>query len=362
MKELCLEIISSCPMNCIHCSNNSALREKLEFSEIKSVIDDFTFLGGQILEMSGGEPLEHSELLEIINYAKEKGLETRLYTSGQKSEREEIVSITQKLAKDLKESGLDEVIFNIQGAKSATHDHITGLKGSYKRVLASIKEMASVGCSINVHFVPIKLNYRELEKSIDICSILGVSEFAILRFVSQGRGFKNRNTLELSYQEHTELFSVLNKVKTNNQLKIRIGHPLNCFIESDSEDSECLAGRSICLIKPNGDVVPCPAFKQSVDYVAGNIKENSLIDIWFNSEILQKLRTFKYEDITGCRNCISLSKCRGGCTAQRILTWGDLYRGGDPLCLGGFSELPSSYSIPKPSTKVLCPSSTIIQE
>lgn len=359
LKELCLEIISTCPMRCIHCSNDSILQEELKFNEITSIIDDFKDLGGKVLEISGGEPLEHTDLLKIIRYSKTRGLEVRMYTSGLISKNGEFVSITDSLAKDLKNSGLDKMIFNIEGSKSTTHELFTGMKGSYKKEIESISVAISAVLWVGIHFVPTKLNFREIGQAIAISNALGVSEFAILRFVPQGRGLMNREKLELSHEEYEELFYALNKIKLHS--RIRIGHPLNCFI-SDSESSECIAGKSLCLIRPNGDVVPCPAFKQNVDYVVGSIKDNSLIDIWFNSEILQKFRTFKYENITGCRNCPLLPKCQGGCTAQRILTWGDFSRGNDPLCLRSSSESISNYCRFKQCTMVLCPSSTADQE
>ncbi len=335
-------------MNCIHCSNENNHQERLEFYEIKSIIDEFKDLGGQIIEISGGEPLEHSDILKIIRYAKTKGLEVRVYTSGLVSQNGEFVSITDKLANNLKESYLDKIIFNIEGSKSTTHELITGLKGSYNKTVESISTVISAGLWAGIHFVPTRLNFKEIEQAFETSQDLGVSEFAILRFVPQGRGLKNRRRLELTYQEHQELFNKLNKIKI--QLKIRIGHPINCFI-NDFESSECFAGKSLCLIKPNGNVIPCPAFKYNVDYVAGNIKKTSLIDIWLNSEIFQKLRAFKYDNLIGCRNCISLSKCQGGCTAQRIFTWGDLYRGSDPICHRIRLD-QSNYRICMPNTKV----------
>lgn len=358
LKELCLEIISSCPMQCIHCSNEENLQQQMEFYEIKSIIDEFIYLGGKILEISGGEPLDHPDILGIIRYAKIKDLEVRLYTSGLVSQREDFVSMNNKLAISLKKSGLDRIIFNIEGSNSTTHESVTCLKGSYKKAMESISTAIAVGLWAGIHFVPTKLNFREIGQAIEISKTLGVSEFAILRFVPQGRGLINRERLELSYQEYEELSHALNKIKKHS--RIRIGHPFNCFI-SDSESSDCIAGKSLCLIRPNGDVVPCPAFKQNIDYVVGSIKNNSLKDIWFNSEILQKFRTFKFENIIGCKNCLLLPKCQGGCTAQRIITWGDFSRGNDPLCLRSTSELLSNYCRAKYCTKELCPSSTAIQ-
>jgi pyrroloquinoline quinone biosynthesis protein E len=346
-------------MNCIHCSNENDHQERLEFYEIKSIIDEFRDLGGQILEISGGEPLEHADIIKIIRYAKTNGLEVRLYTSGLVSQDGEFESITNKLANNLKESSIDKIIFNIEGSKSITHELITGLKGSYNKAVQSISTVISAGLWTGIHFVPTKLNFREIEKTIEICSELGVSEFAILRFVPQGRGLKNREKLELSQQECEELFYILNKIKC--QSRIRIGHPLNCFI-SDFESSECIAGKSLCLIKPNGQVVPCPAFKQNVDYNAGSIKNKSLSDIWLYSEILEKLRTFKYENLIGCKNCGSLFKCQGGCTAQRILERGELYRSIDPLCSRSIAEPQLNHFISSVELGFSASSSTTIQE
>jgi len=137
---------------------------------------------------------------------------------------------------------------------------------------------------------------------------------------------------------------------------------LNCFLEINPENSGCLAGKSTCLIKPNGEVVPCPAFKQNMDYVAGNIKEKSLVDIWLNSEILKIFRTFNYEKINGCMDCISLSTCQGGCTAQRILAWGDYYTGSDPACMKNAFDKLSNFGTVESFTKELSPYSIVVQE
>jgi len=43
----------------------------------------------------------------------------------------------------------------------------------------------------------------------------------------------------------------------------------------------CVAGQLICLINVDGDVMPCSYFPVS----AGNIKKQSLKEIWENSEL-----------------------------------------------------------------------------
>lgn len=84
--ELCLEITDRCILNCIHCSTNASRNldndEGLKYDEICSIISDFCSCGGSILEISGGEPTLHPSLFKIVDFAKSKNLEVRLYTAG----------------------------------------------------------------------------------------------------------------------------------------------------------------------------------------------------------------------------------------------------------------------------------------
>ena len=87
---------------------------------------------------------------------------------------------------------------------------------------------------------------------------------------------------------------------------------VNSYKELSSDDDNfrikggCTAGIAACSILANGDVIPCPFFRE----ICGNVNENKLEDIWFNSEILKKLRyRKKYET---CGDCKYLAYC-GGC-------------------------------------------------
>ena len=58
------------------------LLDNLESSILKEVIDDICYLGAKKLCLSGGEPFLHKDILRIIEYATNKGLEINIYSSG----------------------------------------------------------------------------------------------------------------------------------------------------------------------------------------------------------------------------------------------------------------------------------------
>lgn len=340
LKELCLEVTNSCPMECQHCSSCSVKVGKetcyhMPITKAKSVVQEFTELGGNILEISGGEPLTYPFLYELCDYAASLKLDVRLYTSGIFSKDGQVLSgINLFKAETLRLHGANKVIFNLQGATPTTHQKITGVNGTHKLVLEGIKNTKATGLWTGIHFVPMKPNFRELPQLSKLCLTLGVDELALLRFVPQGRGEQNRTWLELTSDQFEELLrSILHLTEKYPKLNIRTGCPLDFLSLYDPKikPHQCKAGLCTCTIAPTGEVLPCPGFKNSSDFIAGNIYQQSLVLIW--QDAFQSLREFDYKDITGpCQDCPDLNKCFGRCAAQRHIINGDIYKGPDPAC------------------------------
>ncbi|MFH1953936.1 MAG: radical SAM protein [Pseudomonadota bacterium] len=340
LKELCLEVTNSCPMHCKHCSTRSVRLGTgsplhMPISVAKKVVDDLATLGGRILEISGGEPLIYPDLLQLCRHAAGLGIEVRIYTSGILVDQRGILQrIAASQLELLKQCGVTKIIFNLQGASSKSHQQIMGVTGTHRLVIEAIRTAKEKGFWVGVHFVPMKPNFRELPHVVSLCSSLEVDELALLRFVPQGRGEENRDWLELNLDEFDELFrSVVDLKRQHSNLNIRAGCPMDFLSLYDSEISphSCKAGRCTCAIAPSGQVVPCPAFKNSPEFTAGNIYQQSLIEIWDNA--FQNLRELQYKKISEpCRRCKVLDDCRGRCVAQRHILYGNIYEGPDPAC------------------------------
>ena len=340
LKELCLEVTNCCPMECKHCSSRSvqvgkAAAYHMPLSTAKRVIKEFCELGGCVLELSGGEPLIYPGLHGLCEYAAGLGLEVRLYTSGiSLGQENRLLGLTASDALELKRGGVEKIIFNIEGATSITHETITGVTGSHNLALMGVKNSKKAGLWVGVHFVPMKPNFNEFADVASLCRSIGVDELALLRFVPQGRGLDNRDSLELDTHEFkTLLLEVINLKNKYSDLRIRVGCPMDfvALYDSSIPPHQCKAGRSTALITPDGYVLPCPGFKNSEAFRAGNINRESLASIWNAS--FKLLRDFDYEKISGpCKVCSFLRVCAGRCAAQRYVSTGDIYRGPDPLC------------------------------
>jgi radical SAM protein with 4Fe4S-binding SPASM domain len=97
----------------------------------------------------------------------------------------------------------------------------------------------------------------------------------------------------------------------------------------------CGAGRAYCAIQPNGKVTPCVFMPIEV----GDLRRQSLEDIWHNSEVLKQLRN--REELKGhCKICKHRSMC-GGCRARAYGYFQD-YMGPDPGCINNMKAWRNS--------------------
>ena len=76
-------------------------------------------------------------------------------------------------------------------------------------------------------------------------------------------------------------------------------------LDNKLESVACNVVFSSIAISADGMVYPCNTFKLE----CGNLKKDSLSNIWNNSEVLNKLRTTKIKQISDCNNCPSLDYC-----------------------------------------------------
>lgn len=288
LKELCLEITNECLLNCLHCSSDAGIGKGYMNKEIAfRVIHEFEEMGGEKLEISGGEPLTHPNLFEILEYSKKiRNFEVILYSVG-------IPKNSKKRIKKLSEL-IDGVEVSLHGPRMVT-EKITG-KDSYNLTKEFIENLVENGVKVNVHFVPMKLNYDYFYHVIKDCEEMGVEELKVLRLIPQGRAYLNWKKLHIPERELRDFIREVSGIKS--RVKIEIGNPLRRYL---GKKVSCKAGISTSLIKSNGNIYPCPAFKMNEYFSVGNVNESSLKEIWEKG--FDDLRNFK--KVTKCLECIA---------------------------------------------------------
>lgn len=339
--ELSIEVTNECNKACLHCSSGSMphrMHDELTLQEHLRLIQEAEQLGATVLSLSGGNPLLYSHIPQLVNEAIRLKYERILiYVTGDHRNGNTIDTYKDFGAL----AGHVTWIFSLHSHNYRTNDYIMNMPGTTKDVLYSILWLKMLGEEVEIHMVPMKPNYGDIPWIKALCEVMGIDKLSLLRFVPQTRGLKNDNVLGMSIKDFETMQHIMAREKQWGEVDVRLGCPID-FRHAvgllPKKAGPCHAGDDLILVRPNGDAHPCAAWKSLPADI--NIRDQSLKDIWYTSEVFEAIRTFKadgYTTLLGCQGCVHLDTCMGGCPAQRMHAYGktldDLYSPySDPLC------------------------------
>ena len=312
-----LEITKKCNMSCLHCgsSANSNDRENvLTLKEWFRVIDELKELGAKHITLSGGEPFMFPNWKDLIKHI----------TLGNKT-KANVISNGSKISEQdisfMKQHGVTHVALSIDGTKDI-HDKIRRHPGSYDKVMNVIKLCnkhqlnATVSTSIN------KMNFDCREDLLQEMLRLDISIWQIQVVNSFGRAGEMKGNMIISQEQYAQLCEDVVAWKRKYASKLRIagadslGYCDDGIVDELLDGAEwmgCNAGIYNIGIESNGNVKGCLSL-QDDKFIAGNVKEKTLIDIWENDDNFWYTRKYDAKNITGsCKNCKKAEKCKAGC-------------------------------------------------
>jgi radical SAM protein with 4Fe4S-binding SPASM domain len=300
-----LDLTSRCNWNCKFCSNGLDLKSNgyQPFSIFKCIIDKLRDAEVFEINLFGGEPFLHPEVLTIIKYLHDSGFEISFVSNGSNLKK----PIVNKIVNYIKGGSI-----SVHGFKD-THESLTGLKNSFGNAISALNVLADAGLNTGVCYTLVNENFGELYDFGDyILHNLKINYFGVNRFLPVGRGIGNRNYLELSISDFNKALLMLYDLRKKYKTRIEVteGFPF-CLIKEDYlEDiiKPCTAGVSFGSVNEHGDVKVCSASK----HYLGNILETSLEEIWQNSQMLHEYRSLNWLD-ESCKVCDKFNNCLSGC-------------------------------------------------
>ena len=178
MKRCELIILEKCNFRCGYCRGlkdeiyGDRKIKQLSLEEIKQNID--YWCEGQPLEnirFSGGEPTLHKNIVEIISYAKEKGIK-RIAISTNGSNKIE-------LYKKLIDVGCNDFSISLDGCCSGDVDKMAGVTGVFETIVNNIREI-SKSTYVTVGVVLTPENIQSCIDTIKFADSLGISDIRII--------------------------------------------------------------------------------------------------------------------------------------------------------------------------------------
>lgn len=332
LRELRIEVTHDCPLQCLHCSACSSTDNPLQLDSerVIDVIDEFVAMGGKKIVITGGEPLVYADLMKIVAAAKNAGVRPVLFTSGIARDGKERRCISSEEIMQLKPF-LSGVVFSMYSTSHEKHEQITQVKNSLTMVFNAVRLAASYEIPTDIHFVPMKINLKDLAGISDFGYKLGVRRVRILRFVPHGRGEEYKGDLLPSVDDYRVFAQTVEIARSRYPHLIDVGAAFNALIPSVS--STCSAATGKIVVTADGFVAPCDGFKNfNNSNSAWSIHTKSLRDIYVNSPFLCQVRVARNGQTRDKSNSQS-SFDTSGCMAQKSLASGFITKSGIDPCI-----------------------------
>lgn len=150
-----LDVGLKCPHSCEFCyysflDNSEDQFRRIRNSPFKSLmeckesLDFFVKQGFERLDITGGEPLYHPDIVEIVRYAeKEKNLRVRMITLGQLFDRKDIKTGKRLLDALLEDAEISEFLFSLHSVDPELYYKIT--KGRFSKIEDAMDKLDSIG-------------------------------------------------------------------------------------------------------------------------------------------------------------------------------------------------------------------------
>jgi radical SAM protein with 4Fe4S-binding SPASM domain len=242
--------------------------------------------------LTGGDPLLRRDLETLIRHAVAAGVRVAITPS-----------VTRRMTKDaimdLKDWGITQIAFSLDGASAAVHDDFRKVPGTFERTLQALQWAKEAGLRLQINTTVTTKTANELPDIARIAEELGIEIWSVFFTVPTGRA--KQDTM-LSAVEHERIFTyladlsqqvpfnikaaaasayrrvLLQRRATSTQGKLAVG-PGRAPIPIND-------GLGFVFISHVGEVYPNGLIPLSVD----NVRRDALTDVYRHHPLMKSLR------------------------------------------------------------------------
>ena len=345
-------ITDACNLRCTHCYRDERRQHEMPFEEAKlRVADQILHAAPRMgvrpfLALSGGEPLLYPRLFSLLDYLRDKAGAgfVLLETNGTLLEPETVARLAGYYPL------LSDIQVSLDGGSAQIHDAIRGL-GSFALSLEGLRRVIeTTPLRTTISFTFHRGNVADIPRLLDLGEKLGVTGLYLSRLVPIGRG-KSIADLVMTPQEVRKVLALLHETNkrwateqaqglsrptiAEDKTLFHLVDPQEAIIRYQGENGRlgnaCAIGVATLTILADGIVVPC----RRLPIPIGNLRQQSLLEIWYGSDLLWQFRRRARHLQGKCQECEFLHKypglCSGGSACVAYGTCGD-YHQPDPHC------------------------------
>jgi SynChlorMet cassette radical SAM/SPASM protein ScmF len=315
-------LTEGCNLRCRHCwiapkyQGGSDHYPSLPVGLFQSIIEQARPLGLSGVKLTGGEPLLHPRIGEILEIVRREELRLTVETNG--------VLCTPVLASKISACKNPFVSVSLDGADAETHEWVRGVPGCFEATLEGARVLVQAGLKPQVIMSLMRRNKDQMGAVVRLAERLGAGSVKFNMVQPTARGEKMQQAGEtLTIEELIEIGRwVEHSLSDSTPLRIIYSHPV-AFRPLGKIFGENGAGWGVCGILgilgvlADGSYALCGIGSTVPELVFGHAAMDRMEDIWNTTPLLLELREGLPSRLEGiCADCLMKNRCLGSCIAQ----------------------------------------------
>ena len=322
LNQLYFYLTDRCNLRCRHCwiephyTPEDRASTALEPDIFAAILDQAEPLGLTGVKLTGGEPLLHPRIGDLLTIIRRREFSLTVETNG--------TLCTPELARCLADFPCAFVSVSLDGAEAGTHDWIRGREGSFREAIGGIGHLVASGIRPQIIMTLMRRNKNEIAALVGLAESLGASsvKFNILQPTARGKHLQQTGEA-LDIGEMLALGRwVDQELSAQTTLSLCFHQPpafrtLGNLFGKNGDGCQSCGVLGILGVLADGSYALCGIGATVPELIFGRAAKDDLSDVWQNNPILKDIRAGLPGRLAGiCSRCILRKLCLGSCLAQ----------------------------------------------
>ena len=329
------EATQACDLACVHC--RAQVRPERDAGELTTedgyrLLEEAKQFGNPLMVFTGGDLLKRPDIFDLVTHSVSIGLRTNITPSA-------TPLLTTAAIDRFQQCGISRMAVSLDGPDAPTHDAFRQTTGTFDQAMLALRHAGEIGLDTQVQTALSRRNLSRLAQIAQRVAEVEAKMWSLFFPVSTGPAPGE----DFSGEECEKVFEFLYEiskvapfeVKTTEALHYRRYIAQRLKAEHGGKGgangrllwrtTAVSEGSGFVFISHTGEIFPSGYLPLS----AGNIREDSLVDVYRNSTLFRLLRDPAARH--GKCGCCDYHKICGGSRARAYALTGN-YLEADPFC------------------------------
>ncbi|HED05356.1 MAG TPA: radical SAM protein [Ignavibacteria bacterium] len=330
-----LMLSNVCITSCIYCyaDTNHKVKNYLPLVKIKDIIRQAYELNVNSFSVIGGEIFSYPDWKEVLIELKKYSFYPDIISTKKPLNEKDIAF--------LESIGIKKIQFSFDSISEKILSCMLGLwsSKSYRKMFTNTLDVLNkrnFEIQIAITLTNINSNVNDIKELLDF-----LSQYASIVSVNIGPAFYslyreiNFSNWGISKKDFIDITKFIDNIKNRYEFTINLDTSYtergfySCSTGSSNfSGASCSANQEHMFILPDGQVTICEQLYWNKNFIVGNVKQNSIVEIWNSpkSILLANLQRKDFSNNSACKSCKIFEGCHSDvnkCWADIIKAYGD---------------------------------------